>query len=144
MNMYLGFTARQDFHSFWAESIVRWVKMGDLREKTPDHPQAELVLSHMWPEQGSNPISEFYYIVCLLLILCTFQDILCIYTPGKRSTCTPSVYSRKSIWPVSAEQLTCINKHVADRVTKFNVSLYFYFNFGCKSENAICCGNKYE
>ena len=30
--------------------------------------------------------------------------------------------------------------HAADRVTKFNVSLYFYFNFGCKSVNVICCG----
>ena len=64
-------------------------------------------------------------------------------TPGKRSTCTPSVYFRKSIWPVSADQLTCINKHAADCVTKFNVSLYFYFNFGCKSEDVICCGNEY-
>ena len=32
------------------------------------------------------------------------------FTPGKRWTCTPSVYYRKSIWPVSADQLTCINK----------------------------------
>ena len=31
------------------------VKMGDPCEKTPDHPQAELDLSHMWPELGSNP-----------------------------------------------------------------------------------------
>ena len=30
------------FHSFWAESIVRWGKKADLREKPPDHPQAEL------------------------------------------------------------------------------------------------------
>ena len=28
--------------------------MGDPREKPPDHPQAELGLSHMWPELGSN------------------------------------------------------------------------------------------
>ena len=39
--------------------------------------------------------------------------------------------------------LTCINKHAADRLTKFIVSLYFYFNFGCKLENVICCGNEY-
>ena len=25
------------------------------KKKTPDHPQAELSLSHMWPELGSNP-----------------------------------------------------------------------------------------
>ena len=29
--------------------------MGDPQEKSPDHPQAELGLSHMWPELGSNP-----------------------------------------------------------------------------------------
>ena len=43
------------FHSFWAESVIRWAKTGDPREKPPDHPQAELGLSHMWPELGSNP-----------------------------------------------------------------------------------------
>ena len=26
---------------------------------------------------------------------------------------------------------------MADRVSKFNVNLYFYFNFGCKSENVM-------
>ena len=66
-----------------------------------------------------------------------------IFTPGKGSTCTPSVYYIKSIWPVSAVQLTCINKHAADRVTKFDVSLYLYFNFGSNSENVICYGNEY-
>ena len=25
------------------------------QEKTPDHPQAELGLTHMWPKLGSNP-----------------------------------------------------------------------------------------
>ena len=29
--------------------------MGDPEWKTPDHLQAELGLSYMWPEQGSNP-----------------------------------------------------------------------------------------
>ena len=29
--------------------------MGDLREKPPDLPQAELGLPHMWLELGSNP-----------------------------------------------------------------------------------------
>ena len=43
------------FYSFWAEPIIRWAKTGDPREKPPDHPQAELGLSHMWPELGSNP-----------------------------------------------------------------------------------------
>ena len=43
------------FHSFWAEPIIRWAKTGDPREKPPEHPQAELGLSHMWPELGSNP-----------------------------------------------------------------------------------------
>ena len=39
--------------------------------------------------------------------------------------------SRRTSWHVY------INKHAVDRVTKFNVSLCFYFNFGCKSENVI-------
>ena len=43
------------FHSVWAEPIIRWAKTGDPREKPPDRPQAELCLSHMWPELGSNP-----------------------------------------------------------------------------------------
>ena len=38
------------FHSFWAESIVRWGENG----RSPDHLQAEVGLSHMWPELGSN------------------------------------------------------------------------------------------
>ena len=37
------------FHSFLAESIVRWGENGRSREKTPNHPQAELGLSHMGP-----------------------------------------------------------------------------------------------
>ena len=40
-----------------------------------------------------------------------------IYTPGKRSTCTPSVYYRKSIWLVTIYHLTCVNKHVAGKVS---------------------------
>ena len=43
------------FHSFWAESIVKWVENGRPREKPPDHPQTELCLSHMWLKLGSNP-----------------------------------------------------------------------------------------
>ena len=31
------------------------VKPGDPREKLPDHPRAELGLSHMWPKRRSNP-----------------------------------------------------------------------------------------
>ena len=30
----------------------KWGETGDPREKPPDHPQAELGLSHMWPELG--------------------------------------------------------------------------------------------
>ena len=36
-------------HSFWAKSIIRWMKMGDPREKTPDHLQAELRSSRVTP-----------------------------------------------------------------------------------------------
>ena len=32
-----------------------WAKTGNSLEKPPDHPQAELGLSHMWPKLGSNP-----------------------------------------------------------------------------------------
>ena len=34
---------------------VGGAKTGEPREKPPRHPQAELGLSHMWPERGSNP-----------------------------------------------------------------------------------------
>ena len=35
---------------FWAELIVRWAKKWDPWETTPDRPQVELGLSHIWPE----------------------------------------------------------------------------------------------
>ena len=38
------------FHTFCAESIARWGKNG-----APDHQQAELGLSHMWPKQRFKP-----------------------------------------------------------------------------------------
>ena len=66
-----------------------------------------------------------------------------VHTLGKRSTCTLSACYRNSILPVLPDQLTRINKHTADRVTQFNVSLYFHFNFGGKSATVICCGNEY-
>ena len=40
------------FHSFWAKSNVRWGEKETSPKKTPYHPQAELGLSHMWPEMG--------------------------------------------------------------------------------------------
>ena len=44
------------FHSFWAESILRRGENGrSLKKKTPNHPEAELGLPHMWPELDSNP-----------------------------------------------------------------------------------------
>ena len=39
---------------FEPSQSIGGAKMGDPREKTPYHPQAELGLSHMWPKQGSN------------------------------------------------------------------------------------------
>ena len=47
-----GYGPSRLFHSFWAESFARWVENGDPREKPSDHPQADLGLSHMWPELG--------------------------------------------------------------------------------------------
>ena len=58
----------------------------------------------------------------------TVKKYATYYAHGKRSTCTSSVYCRKSIWPVSVGQLTCINKQATGRVTKFNVSLYFFIS----------------
>ena len=44
---YLSFTAFLDYsHLFWAKSIARWGKNGRSLQKTPDHLQAELGLSH--------------------------------------------------------------------------------------------------
>ena len=53
---YLGFTTRQDYFThFELSQSLGGAKMGDPREKTPDYPQAELGLSHMWPELVSHP-----------------------------------------------------------------------------------------
>ena len=43
------------FTHFELSQLLGRAKMGDPQEKPPDHPQAELGLSHMWPELGSNP-----------------------------------------------------------------------------------------
>ena len=42
------------FHSFWAESIVRWGENKRAPKNPPDH-QAKLGLNPMKPELGSNP-----------------------------------------------------------------------------------------
>ena len=53
---YLGFTAGQDYFTYFESSqSLGGAKMGYLWEKPPDHLQAELGLSNMWPKQGSNP-----------------------------------------------------------------------------------------
>ena len=45
--------ARQDYFTHFEPSQSKTgAKMGDPREKPPDHPQAELGLSHMWPDLG--------------------------------------------------------------------------------------------
>ena len=55
---YLAFTARQDYFTHHEPSqSLGGVKTGRPREKTHDHPQAALGLSHMWHELGSNPQS---------------------------------------------------------------------------------------
>ena len=52
----LGFKACHDYFTcFEPSQSVGGVKTGDPREKPPDHQQAELGLSDMWPELGSNP-----------------------------------------------------------------------------------------
>ena len=55
---YLGFTDGQDYFTHFdptKSSRVGGSKTGDRRETPPYHPQAELGLSHMCPELGSNP-----------------------------------------------------------------------------------------
>ena len=53
---YLGFTARKDYFThFELSQSLGGAKTGDPREKPLDRPQAELGLSHMWPELGWNP-----------------------------------------------------------------------------------------
>ena len=47
---YLCFTACQDYFTHFEPSqSVGGAKTGDPQEKPPDHPQAELGLSHIWP-----------------------------------------------------------------------------------------------
>ena len=43
------------FTHFELRQSLGGAKTGDPREKSHDHPQAELGLSHMWPELGLNP-----------------------------------------------------------------------------------------
>ena len=51
-----GVTARQDYFThFEPIQSTGGVKTGDPWQKPPDHMQAELGLSYMWPELGSNP-----------------------------------------------------------------------------------------
>ena len=45
----LGFTTRQNhFTHFEPNQSFGGAKTGDTQEKAPNHPQAELGLSHMW------------------------------------------------------------------------------------------------
>ena len=44
----------QDYFTHRDEPIDRWGETGVPRENHLTHPQAELVLSHMWPVRGSN------------------------------------------------------------------------------------------
>ena len=48
----LCFTAHQDYFTHFEPGVA---KTGYPWEKTPDYPQAELGLSHMWPKLGLNP-----------------------------------------------------------------------------------------
>ena len=52
----VGLMARQDYFTHAEPSqSVGGAKTGESWEKPPDHPQAEVGLSHMWPELGFNP-----------------------------------------------------------------------------------------
>ena len=53
------FLSRQDYSTrFEMSQSVGGAKTGDPWEKSPDHPQAELGLSQMWPELGRTPSGE--------------------------------------------------------------------------------------
>ena len=49
------------FSSYEMGQSVGGAKTGEPRENPPGTPHAELGLSHMWPEQGSNPNTLLYY-----------------------------------------------------------------------------------
>ena len=52
----VGGTARQDYFTHFEQSqSLDAAKTGDSQNKPPGHLQAELGLSHMWPELGLNP-----------------------------------------------------------------------------------------
>ena len=53
--VYLGLWPINIISLILSSQSLEGAKMGNPREKPPDHPQAELGLSHIWPEQGSNP-----------------------------------------------------------------------------------------
>ena len=46
---------KEYFTNFESSQLLVGAKTEDPWEKPPDHLQAELDLSHMWPELGSNP-----------------------------------------------------------------------------------------
>ena len=53
---YFTHSPRQDYFTHFEPSqSVGGAETADPLEKTSCHPQAELGLSHMWPELGSNP-----------------------------------------------------------------------------------------
>ena len=61
---YLGFTARQDYFTHFEPcQSINGAKTGDPREKTPDHMQAELGLSHMCEARthsGEKKLFDWY------------------------------------------------------------------------------------
>ena len=52
-----------------------------------------------------KPVSTAWYISMLW-----DRSKVSMYTSGKRSTCTPPAYYRRTSWPVPVDYLTCVNK----------------------------------
>ena len=61
------------------------------------------------PYQLDKSISNFRGVSCTFFLFYSIFNKNSCNTPRKGSTYTPLVYYRKSIRPVSADQLTCIN-----------------------------------
>ena len=113
---YLGFMACQDiFTHFEPSLLLGGAKMGDPQEKTPDHQQAELGLSHMFPKLGSNQQQwddEWFRALKISYlnhwatgaVFCCFRTLyfLCIFK-GFPSTDYLSLITRKPVFRVCVQ-----------------------------------------
>ena len=123
----------------------RWGLDRNVLRPTPGDPWG--VEQHHWntgaeENQQLNPSGPSKAFCQKLPAVVFFSHILYDRTtPGKRSTCTPSVYYRKSIWLVTVYHLTCLNKHVAEMVGML-MWVYFFISLIVENRNSKN-GNEY-